>query len=155
MTQVIMRFRNEKIAIAADIEEMVMQVKVPLHDRESLRFLWWKDNDLSKPVVEYRMTVHPFGDTSSSFCSNCALRHGKDYSDNAFEAILKKFYVDDLLLPTKLSVSSLLRKPGFHLRKSASNNRETLSEVPLVDLSKSNVPLAEGSSHIKRTLGLQ
>lgn len=27
-------------------------------DRDILRFLWYKDNDLSKDVVDYRMRVH-------------------------------------------------------------------------------------------------
>ena len=40
LSKVIMRFRNERTAIAANIEAMFMQVKVPHRDRDSLRFLW-------------------------------------------------------------------------------------------------------------------
>ena len=115
------------------------------------------------------MTVHSFGATPSPFCSNYALRHvvddfGKNCSENAFEAILNIFYGDDLLVSVSstdeakkpvTNLSSSLRKAGFHLRKWLCNNRETLSEVPLFDLSKAKVLLAEESSHIKRTFSLQ
>jgi hypothetical protein len=37
---VLMRFRKIKIAIVGDIESMFYQVKVPVTDRDSLRFYW-------------------------------------------------------------------------------------------------------------------
>ena len=43
---VIMRFRQEHFAIVADIEAMFHQVRVPVKDRDVLRFLWWKDGGL-------------------------------------------------------------------------------------------------------------
>jgi hypothetical protein len=38
---VLLRFRTGSVAVAADIEAMFHQIKVPVRDREFLRFLWW------------------------------------------------------------------------------------------------------------------
>ena len=60
------RFRQEPIAFMCDIEAMFHQVKVSEEHRDLLRFLWWEDDDLTKELKEYRMTVHLFG---ASLCS--------------------------------------------------------------------------------------
>jgi hypothetical protein len=73
LLKVLLAFRNEIVAISADVEEMFMQVGVPPCDRGALRFLWWKSSDVTKELTEYQMTVHPFGATSSPFCANFAL----------------------------------------------------------------------------------
>lgn len=50
---VMQRFRQERIALMADIKGMFNQVRVPKEDRDLLRFLWWEDGDISKPVQVY------------------------------------------------------------------------------------------------------
>ena len=45
---VLLRFRQELVAITADIEGMFHQVKVDPDDRDLLRFLWCKDDDPKK-----------------------------------------------------------------------------------------------------------
>ena len=52
------RFRQEPVALSSDIEAMFHQVNVDPKDYDALRFLWWKDDDLSKQPVEYRMIGH-------------------------------------------------------------------------------------------------
>ena len=69
---VLLRFRQERVAVMADIEKMFHQVDVKREDRESLRFLWWPEGDLSKEPVEHQMTVHLFGATSSPSCCSYA-----------------------------------------------------------------------------------
>jgi hypothetical protein len=39
---------------------MFYQVKVPVTDRDCLRFYWWKNGDIETTPIEYRMTVHLF-----------------------------------------------------------------------------------------------
>ena len=39
---VLMRFRQDHIALAADIEAMFHQVRVKDDDCDALRFLWWQ-----------------------------------------------------------------------------------------------------------------
>ena len=71
---VLLRFREEPLAVTGDIEAMFHQVKVPEQQRNYLIFLWWKDNDLDKDVTDHEMTAHVFGGVSSPSCSNYALK---------------------------------------------------------------------------------
>lgn len=74
MIGVMIRFRKEPIAIIADIQAMFHQVRVPPEDSDFLRFLWLPNGDFSQDLVEYRMSVHLFGATSSPSCATFALR---------------------------------------------------------------------------------
>uniref|UniRef100_A0A0X3P8M5 N-acetyltransferase ESCO1 n=1 Tax=Schistocephalus solidus TaxID=70667 RepID=A0A0X3P8M5_SCHSO len=62
---VLLKFRQKKIAIVADIESIFHQVRVPDKDRDILSFLWWSNGDWSQPPKEYWMTVQLFRATSS------------------------------------------------------------------------------------------
>ena len=81
MIDVLLRFRKEKIAVMANIQEM-LQVRVPLDQRDSLRFLWFTPN-LDEPPETYRMNVHIFGAKDSPSIANFALQ--KTAKDNALE----------------------------------------------------------------------
>ncbi len=99
---VLTRFRQEKVAIMADIEAMFHQVRVSPGDCDALRFLWWPDGDLDKPAEIYQMRVHLFGGTSSPSCSNFALRktaqdNAADFDIATVETVQHNFYVDDCL----------------------------------------------------------
>lgn len=59
------RFRKEPVVIMADVESIFHQVRVPAEDADLLRLFWWLDGDLNQDLVEFRMTVHLFGATSS------------------------------------------------------------------------------------------
>ena len=50
---VLTRFRQDHVAVMADIQEMFHQVRVPECDRSFLRFLWWPNGDLSRGLIEY------------------------------------------------------------------------------------------------------
>ena len=60
---VLLRFREENIALVADINSMFHQVYVTPSYRDMLRFLWWTDGDENKTAEIYRMKVHLFGGT--------------------------------------------------------------------------------------------
>ena len=74
LTGVLCRFRQERIAFMCDIQAMFHQVKVDVEHRNLLRFLWWDDPEMKRDPVEFRMTVHLFGATSSPGCANFALK---------------------------------------------------------------------------------
>ena len=87
---VLTRFRQEEVAVIADIEKMYFQILVADEHRSLLRFLWWKDGDMSKEIIDHEICVHVFGGVSSGACSNYALRrtaienenkHGKDAAE--------------------------------------------------------------------------
>ncbi|XP_028410467.1 uncharacterized protein LOC114533081 [Dendronephthya gigantea] len=141
---VLMRFRQERVAVTADVEKMFHQVKVKPEDCNALRFLWWPEGDFSKQPVEYQMTVHLFGATSSPSCCSYALKktaedNALEFSQETVDTINRNFYVDDCLksLPTKheaigltKELPVLLSRGGFRLTKWLSNEREVLSHVP-------------------------
>lgn len=60
---VLLRFRKEKVAVLADIQQMFHFFEVSEKHRNFLRFLWYQDNDVTKKVIEYRMRVHIFGNS--------------------------------------------------------------------------------------------
>jgi hypothetical protein len=59
----LLKFRQEEIALIADIESMFYQVRVAKQGTDCFRFLWWPDGDLSLSPLVYRMRVHLFGAT--------------------------------------------------------------------------------------------
>ena len=58
LVRVLTRFREDRVAVMADIEAMFYQVRVPDRDSSFLRFLWWEDGDMAQEVQEYQMLVH-------------------------------------------------------------------------------------------------
>ncbi|XP_045104393.1 uncharacterized protein LOC123499927 [Portunus trituberculatus] len=140
---VLLRFRQERVAIMADIEAMFHQVLVTPEHRDALRFLWWNNEHMSGPPATYRMKVHLFGGVWSPSCAAFALQrtfqdHGK-YLHEEIQKASRNFYVDDLLhsveSPGKATIvihrlRKLLNKGGFRLTKWSCNQKRVLKEVP-------------------------
>jgi hypothetical protein len=168
LVAVLLRFRTNPVAVSGDIEEMFLQVGVPKADRDSLRVLWWPHGQLNKDLAVYRMTVHPFGATSSPFCANfalqrCAEKFGCGYSESVKSAVNRNFYVDDCLasLPDTSStvvfidgLTQLLAKGGFRLTKWLSNNREVLHRIPESERAPCVKDLSSSSLPTERALGI-
>ena len=152
---VLIRFRQEPIAMAADIEAMFHQVYVDPEDNNVLRFLWWPDGDLEKEPEEYRMVKHLFGATSSPSCANFCLQktastYLEEFDPETIQTVMRNMYVDDLMksVPSpetavKLSTElrELLKKGGFRLTKWLSNDRDVLVEIPECERASSVVNL--------------
>ncbi|CAH8639763.1 unnamed protein product, partial [Dicrocoelium dendriticum] len=165
---VLMRFRNNRVAVVSDIEEMFMQVKVPENDRGALRFLWWRDSDFELDTLEYQMTAHPFGATSSPFCANFALRRtaeewGDRYDRSVSDAVMNGFYVDDCLVSLPcvaeavrfvVQIQELLGKAGFKLRKWVSNSAVVLETLPATEIASPIKYIGE-AKQVQRTLGIE
>jgi hypothetical protein len=54
---VLLRFRQDPIAVVADITKMFYQVKVAPQDRDLMRFFWWPNGDVDAQPKTYHMTV--------------------------------------------------------------------------------------------------
>ena len=98
---VLLRFRQGKVGLAADVEAMFHQVRVRKEDQDALRFLWWSDNYTEPPDVHV-MEVHIFGATSSPCVANSVLRrtasdNAKGFSPEVPAIVERNFYVDDAL----------------------------------------------------------
>ena len=86
--------------LICDIEAMFYQVKVPVRQKDLLRFRCWENGDTSKDPQVYRMTVHLFRAASSPGCSNFALKTIADDNEAAIgsaaaEFLSRNFYLDD------------------------------------------------------------
>ena len=97
---VLMRFTQESVAVTCDIEGMFHQVIVAPKHSDALRFLWFELDDTDQSIVEYRMTVHLFGATSSPACASYALRMTADKYEPecgklAADFVCHNFYVND------------------------------------------------------------
>ena len=167
---VLTRFRQEPIALMADIKAMFHQVKVSENHVDYLRFLWWPDGDVQKDLAEYRMKVHLFGAVSSPSCANFALRKTAEDNQSHFpsevtDTVNANFYVDDALKSISTEqkavklvkdLTALCQRGGFILSKWISNSRAVLTSIPHehrakeikeLDLDKDNLP-------VERALGL-
>ena len=73
---ILIRFRENKVALVADIEKAFLNVEVNKKDRDCLRFLWVNDilND-DRNVIVYRFCRVVFGLNSSPFLLNATWRH--------------------------------------------------------------------------------
>ena len=170
LTSVLLRFRENGIAVVGDVEAMYHQVKVPVRDRDALRFIWSKNNELDGELVDYRMTVHLFGGVWSSSAANYSLRRTADENEteetrDAAKSIRSNFYVDDWLFSTdtvekaiqiQREVSNLLKKGGFKLTKFNSTKREVLKSLPPDDRSPTllNMDLDKHELPQERALGI-
>ena len=57
-----------------DIQKMFYGFRVPEMHSNISRFMCYADNDLTKPLIEYRMCVHVFGNSSSRTVATYGLR---------------------------------------------------------------------------------
>ncbi|XP_026738352.1 uncharacterized protein LOC113501423 [Trichoplusia ni] len=161
---VLLRFRQGPLAVAADIKEMFLQVRIRPEDRDSLRFLWRGDRRDESPK-EYRMTSVIFGATSSpSTAIYVKNRNAADFQEEypeAARAIELNHYMDDYLHSfhseedlrrVTAQVDFIHRKAGFELRGWASNQPELLHRVRTEMTEKVEVNLGEKE---EKTLGLR
>ena len=99
---VLARFQQEEVAVMADIKKMFFRILVANGHRSLLRFLWWKDGDMSKEIIDHEMCVHVFEAVSLGGCSNyarkgTAIENENNYGKDAAEMLKNNFYVDDML----------------------------------------------------------
>ena len=58
LSGVLICFRQENVAAMCDIEQMFHSFHVAPEHQNFLRFLWFKDNDPTKEVIDNKMTVY-------------------------------------------------------------------------------------------------
>ena len=147
---VLIRFRQESVALMSDIESMFYQVKVPASEQDYLRFLWWPDGNIHSTPVPFRMKVHIFGAVSSASVANAALRqitqdHKHEFAEEILQTVLKNFYVDDCIksvdseekaISVAHNLIELCNKGGFHLTKWISNSRKVIDSIPQEERAK-------------------
>ena len=80
---IIFRFKENHIAISADIESMFFLVAVPKEECTVLRFLWRdKPDDIIFRLFDYNR--HVFGAKSSPTCANYGFEQGGEITKGSF-----------------------------------------------------------------------
>ena len=151
---VLMRFRENQIAVLADIEGMFMQIAINQTDQSALRFLWINDDE----IQQYQFTRLIFGATCSPSCAIYVLNHCVDKNGDKFpeavRAVKSHFYMDDYIqshdtvtnaTETVQQTIQSLQGGGFRLTKFVSNEPDVLKNIPTHDI--------EEKSEIVRVLG--
>ncbi len=167
---VLLRFRKEKVAILADIQQMFHCFLVDESHRNYLRLLWHKDNDLIKEVIEYRMKVHVFGNGPSPAVAIYGLRRAiregaREYGADTVKFVENHFYVDDGLisLPSEAEAIDLLQRTqsslaesNLRLHKFVSNRKAVMDSFSSEDCAPviKDLDLGGESTPTQRSLGL-
>ena len=164
LTGIVMRFREDQIAISADIEAMFMQVFVSPEDQPYLRFLW-KDNTGQPATFQYTLRI--FGATESPCVACYATRQrAKDIADKytALEQITNRnIYMDDLYkavsTPTEATqlmndLQKMFSLGGFNLTKWTSNSQQFLTTVN-ENHSENSDSLTKKERPLERVLGVK
>ncbi|XP_071832390.1 uncharacterized protein [Apostichopus japonicus] len=168
---VLMRWRQENVAIMADIEAMFYQVRVRKDDCDLLRYLWWPEGNFDGGMKEYRMLVHLFGAVSSPSCANFALKRTASdnqhrFQDKVIESVINDFYVDDFLksvatdeegIQIYRDLKEIMASGGFKLGKWVSNSKRLLESIPEDDRAKElkGLDLENDELPKERALGVQ
>ena len=141
---ILLRFRENPVALTADIECMYHQVKIVQQDQPSLRFIW-RDLEATKKMESYSMQVAIFGAKCSPASASFVLqRTAKDCSRStpagqaAREAAMTNFYMDDFVhasrteeeaVEMRREMTELLRKGGFRLTKWMSSSQKVMEQI--------------------------
>ena len=144
---VLMRFCQENIAVMCDVEQMFYSFYIDPAHRDFLRFLWFQGNNPSKPIVEYRMNVHLFGNGPSPAVATYRLhRTGLDgeeeYGEEAKRFSQSNFYVHNGLtslanvqqaVELVKNTQASLATTNLPLYKVVSNSVEVMEAFPAED----------------------
>lgn len=169
---VLVRNRLKPVALAADIKQAFLQVRIRPEDRDALRFHWLKNKDPS--VIEaLRFTRALFGLVQSPFLLAGTLKlHLQSLREKypvEVDEILRSLYVDDVITggntkeevqDLKKTIISVFGDAKFTMHKWNSNEPQLESEnvVPVHEpqLDGGNgVPVDEQQSYAKQQLGVK
>ena len=96
---VILRFRENAVAISGDISKMYHRILIPERDQHVHRFLW-RNLETSRDPDVYVRTVLTFGDKPAPAMAQIALRKTEeeeiDVYPEATETLKKNTYMDDI-----------------------------------------------------------
>lgn len=164
---VLLRFRENEIAVSGDIMEMFQQIKIIPKDQNSQRYLWRKCVKDEHPDI-YVMESMIFGSTCSPFCAQAvkninASKFEKDFPQAA-NAIVKQHYVDDYLdsfqniAEAKKIVTEIIdihQHAGFHIRNFISNRKDLINSIPEERVQQTDTKLFENKDMItEKVLGI-
>ena len=162
------KFRENAIAVNADVKEMFHQIAITEEDQQCQRFLYRDGDDSQEPQI-YVMQRMMFGPTCSPSCAQFVKNtHASKYLDKmpeAATALIKFTYVDDYFNSHKtveeaLKVTNeafnICDNMGFDLLGVQSNSLDLLKRLPKVKVKSSLVSIDSQSSevYVAKVLGM-
>ena len=170
LRDVVLRFREKRVAVTGDIKGMFLNFLVDKEHRRFLKFFWYKDNNPTKPLTTYIINTHAFGLKSSPAVANLAMQiisancNSPDAIREDVQRTLRSdFYVDDLLTSADFveqarvlidGVARTLGSFGIKIHKFASSDVGVLEDVHHEDLADGmkDLPPEHGD---QRALGIR
>lgn len=162
------RFREQKIAVNADVKEMFHQIKIREEDQQCQRFLW-RDGDTARKPTVYIMQVMAFGPKCSPACAQAVKNtHAEQYRDEcpqAVEALTRTTYVDDYFnshatvdeaVKVSMDAIKICNDISFPLVGFQSNQPEMLKQLPQEHVKETFVSMdpEESRSLVAKVLGM-
>lgn len=159
LLSILLRFRQHKYVLVADVEKMYRQIVVHEADRP-LQQIIWRENE-SDSLKSYALNRVSYGTASAPYlASRCLKQIGIECKDPTIaDIIIHDFYVDDLLtgsdfiseaLRIREQVSAELASACMPLRKWKSNEPQLLSQAS----HQPSLELKLGDAEPNKTLGL-
>ena len=162
---VLLRFRQQPIALVCDIAEMYLQIGIAHEDKPFHQFLWRGiDQDHQPDAYQFDRVV--FGVNSSPFQAQFVLQHHTKKFEVTFplaaETVLWSTYMNDSMdlianedqgIELHRQLSQLLTQAGMHAGKWLSNSPWVSRGIPLQDL-KAEVDLDADYLPSTKTLGV-
>ena len=155
--RVILRFRENAVAISGDISKMYHRILIPERDQHVNRFLW-RNMETNRDPDVYVKTILTFGDKPAPAMAQIALRKTAeqeiDVHPEAAETLKKNTYMDDICdsvtsleKAEKLTdeLDTVLAKGGFKVKGWVSN----CLEMRNVNQREQNFKVFEGASEEK------
>ncbi|XP_062539111.1 uncharacterized protein LOC134207403 [Armigeres subalbatus] len=140
LVDVLLRFRQGKVAVCSDIREMFLRILIRDEDRWSQCFLWRSNPE--EEIQVYVINVAMFGATSSpctaQFVKNWNASNYSEQYPRAVEAVTKNHYVDDFLdsvnsveeaVQLVHQVKDIHAAAGFQFGKILSNEKAVLDRL--------------------------
>ena len=125
---ILLRFRQEPVAIVGDIKKMFNAVELSLEDQHTHRIVWRNMNKEIDPE-HYVLTAVTFGDRPSGIIASLALlataENQKEDFPEVAEVIKKNSYVDDIVHSVRSiqeaktlasQMEEILKLGGFHIK---------------------------------------
>lgn len=149
---ILLHFREHRIGLTGDIREMFHQVQIREQDRPCQRFFW---KDESGETAVFEMCVMTFGaccsPSSAQFVKNLNAERFIGKYPQAVEAIIKRHYVDDMMVSVKTEkeavrmahqVNYIHSQGGFEIRNWISNSSAVLEALGGHDAETKNLDLS-------------
>ncbi|XP_026742765.1 uncharacterized protein LOC113504589 isoform X2 [Trichoplusia ni] len=161
LLSILLRFRQHKIVVSADIEKMYRVTRVnDIH--KPLQTILWRAEP-THPLKTFTLNTVTYGTASAPFlATRCLMQLAQECDDPSTRSTIEHdFYVDDYLsggssvtetLDRCRNVIAVLKTAKYNLRKWQSNSQAVLSAICEDQVSSDLVNLSE--NELSKTLGL-